>query len=96
MMQTIKENPWIVLLGSSGTIITVVATLFTIDSRYAHAADVEKNYQQVQRTVQETSITLRKQMLEDKIFELDVKRGQQDGKLSPVESALLERYKRQL
>ncbi|HEY6434968.1 MAG TPA: hypothetical protein VIY47_00125 [Ignavibacteriaceae bacterium] len=96
VMQSIKENPWIVLLGSSGTIITLVAALFTVDSRYAHAADVERNYQQMQQAVQQTSNNLRKQMLEDKIFELDVKKGQQEGKLSPVESALLERYKRQL
>ncbi|HEY6436756.1 MAG TPA: hypothetical protein VIY47_09200 [Ignavibacteriaceae bacterium] len=96
MMQAIKENPWIVLLGSSGTIITLVAALFTLDSRYAHAAEVAKNYQQMQQAVQQTSITLRKQMLEDKIFELDIKKNQSDGKLSPVEAALLARYKRQL
>lgn len=97
MMQTIKENPWKILVGSSGTIITLVATLFTLDSRYAHAADVEKEQQQVQKLIRATTSNLRKQMLEDKLFELDIKRGQAPNqRLTPIDSALAERYKRQL
>lgn len=97
MMQTIKENPWKILVGSSGTIITLVATLFTLDARYAHAADVEKEQQQVQKLIKNSSATLRKQMLEDKLFELDIKRGQAPNqRLAPIDAALAERYKRQL
>jgi len=97
VMQTVKDNPWIVLFGSSGTVISLVVALFAIDSRYAHAYDVEKNYQQLQQSVQQTSTTLRKQMLEDKLFELDIKREQSPNqRLSPTDSALAARYKRQL
>lgn len=97
VMQSIRENPWKVMLGSSGTIITLVATLFTLDARYAHAADVEKDKKQIQQVVRETTTGLRKQMLEDKLFELDVKREQTvNQRLSPVDAALAARYKRQL
>jgi len=97
VMQTIKENPWKIMLGSSGTIITLVATLFTLDARYAHAADVEKDKKQIQQVVRETTTGLRKQMLEDKLFELDVKREQSTNqRLSPIDAALAARYKRQL
>jgi len=55
VMQTIKDNPWKILLGSSGTIISLVATLFTLDARYAHAADVEKDKAQTQQIIKQTS-----------------------------------------
>jgi len=97
VMQTIKDNPWKILLGSSGTIISLVATLFTLDARYAHAADVEKDKAQTQQIIKQTSQELRKQMLEDKIFELDIKKSQMPNeKLSPVDNAMRERYQRQL
>jgi len=97
VLDTIKNNPWKILLGSSGTIISLVATLFTLDARYAHAADVEKDKKQIQQVVRETTTTLRQQMLEDKLFELDVKKAESSTqRLSPVDAALAERYRRQL
>lgn len=97
VMQSIKENSWKIIIGSSGTIITVVAALFTLDSRYAHAADVEKDMKQIQQVVKDTTTNLRKQMLEDKLFELDVKKEQSPNqRLSPIDAALAARYKRQL
>jgi hypothetical protein len=96
MADTIKSNPGKILLGSASSIIAIVGALFTLDARYAHAAEVEKDKVQTQRIIKETSQTLRKQMLEDKLFELDVKEAQARGKLDPVEAALKERYKRQI
>ena len=97
VMQTIKENQWQILLGSSGTIITLVATLFTLDARYAHAADVAKESQQIHLAVKSAVSNLRKQNLEDKLFELDIKKEQAPNqRLSPIDSALAARYKRQL
>jgi hypothetical protein len=97
VMQTIKDNPWKTLLGSSGTIITLVGALFTLDARYAHAADVERDKKQIQQVVKETTMTLRQQMLEDKLFELDAKKAESaTQRLSPVDAALAARYKRQL
>lgn len=95
--QNVKDNPVKSLLGVTGSMIAVVTALFTVDARYAHAADVEKDNLQTQRIIQDTAIVLRKQMLEDKLFELDIKKEQApERRLSPVDSALQQRYKRQL
>jgi hypothetical protein len=97
IIQSIKDNPWKMLLGSSGTIITLVGALFTLDSRYAHAEAVEKDKTATQKTILQSSVTLRRQMLEDKLFELDVKKAQNPGqKLTPMDEAMKARYQRQL
>lgn len=97
VMQAIIDNPWKILLGSSGTIITLVGALFTIDARYAHAADTEQDNKDVRAFVQQSVQDLRRQMLEDKLFELDMKKAQApNGKNSPVDEALRDRYQRQL
>lgn len=97
VVQAIKDNPWKALLGSSGTIITLVGALFTLDARYAHAADVEKDKVQTQKIIQDTTTGLRKQMLEDKLFELDIKKSQtRDNKLPSIDEALRNRYQQQL
>jgi len=97
VMQSIKENPWKVIFGSAGTITSIVVAMFTLDARYAHAADVEKDKTETTRSIERNTQILRKQMLEDKLFELDFKRAQApDRKLTPLEDALRERYQRQL
>lgn len=98
---TVKDafvnNPVKAILASSGSVIGIVVALFAVDARYAHAADVEKDKRQTQRVIQETTLELRKQMIEDKLFELDVKQAQSpNNRLTPVESALKERYQRQI
>ena len=95
--QMVKDNPWKSIFASSGTIITLVGALFSLDARYAHAAEVEKEKTATQQQIQKSVQQLRKQTLEDKVFELDIKKSQaKDGKLPPVEQALHERYTRQL
>ena len=97
VVETVKNNPGKIIFGSASTIISVVAALFALDARYAHASDVEKDKQQTQQIILETSRSLRQQMLEDKLFELDVKKEQsRDRRLSPIDSALKERYQRQI
>jgi hypothetical protein len=97
MMQTSRENPIKILFTSSGAIIAIVAALFAVDSRYAHASDVAKKNEEIKLIVQQTSMNMRKQTLEDKLFELDIKKEQATNqKLSPVDSALRARYQRQL
>lgn len=93
---TIKNNPGKILFGSASSVIAIVGALFTLDARYAHAADVERDKAQTEKIIRETSLTLRQQMLEDKLFELDVKGAQSRGNLSPLDVALRERYKRQI
>jgi len=95
--ESFRNNPGKYILGSAGSIIAIVTALFTIDARYAHAADVEKDKAQTQRVIKETAIIIRKQSIEDKLFEIDVKQAQSpNGRLSPVEAAIQQRYKRQL
>lgn len=97
VMQAVKENPWKMFLGSSGAIITLIATLFTLDDRYAHAEDVARDKQEIRQVIQNTTSNLRKQMIEDKLFELDFKKEQApDQRLTPIEAAQASRYKRQL
>jgi hypothetical protein len=97
LIETVKENPVVVMLGSSGSIIAIVGALFTVDDRYAHAADVEKTNTEIRKSMQESTNTLRRRMLEDKVFELDIRGTQnKDGKLSPVEKALRERYQSEI
>lgn len=84
------------------TLLALVSAIFAIDYRYAKAQDVKDKQAQIQQIVQDAVINIhkqnleaisgiRKQTLEDKIFEIDVK-----PKLSSVDQALKERYKRQL
>ena len=97
LMQSVKENYLKILLGSSGTVITLIGALFALDARYAHAADVEKDKSSTLRVIQDTTNTLRRQMLEDKIFELDIKKAQdKNQRLSPIDEAMRARYQRQL
>lgn len=102
MINQIKENP-IKSLASLLTILSMlVGTVLTVDSRYAHADAVSKE-QQTQRQVIEYTAKqnkvefnysidqLRKQTLEDKIFEIELI---PENKRTPVDKARLEKFKR--
>lgn len=84
----------------AGAVISIVSTAFAIDQRYAHAEEVEKFKTEqsraivVQGQLQTQALDMfRRQMLEDKIFELELI---PPNKRSQIENAKLERYKRQL
>lgn len=81
-------------LGSTGSIIAVIAALFTIDARYAHAEAVAKEIATTQQVIKETTQNIRKQSLEDKLFEIDLKRAQKQ--ITPTDEALRYRYQRLL
>lgn len=86
-----------VTIATTGTIIALVLAVFTLDSRYARAQDVLKENDKTQMVIKETVKNIRKQSIEDKIFELDLKKSQnRDNKLGSIDAALYERYKRQL
>lgn len=94
--ETFKNNHWKIMFGGISTIVVVISSLFAIDARYAHAATVEKDKVQTARVIKETALSLRRQMLEDKVFELDIKKAQLSGKVDPVDIALRERYMRHI
>lgn len=96
-MQIIKDNPWKSILGGIGTLVPVITGLFALDARYAHADEVEKNKTETKQLIISTTQDLRRQMLEDKLFELDLKKAQnKNGQLSATDAALRDRYQRQL
>lgn len=97
IIQSVKENPLKFLFASSGTIITLVGALFAIDARYAHEIDVNQNLTNMKSQIQKSVVYIRKQNLEDKLFEFDMKSSQsKNGKLSPVDQALRDHYQTQL
>lgn len=96
LLEMLKSN-LAMTAGVVGSAVIIITAIFTVDERYAHASDVAQYNQQTSQTIRETADSLRKQMLEDKIFELDIKRSQsRDNRLSPVDQAMRDRYQRQL
>ena len=88
--ETVRDNIGKILFASTGSIIAIVGALFAIDARYAHAADVAQDKYETQQLVQDSSLQLRKLMIEDKLFELDFKKAQakeQNKSLTPMEGA---------
>lgn len=98
MLQYLQENKLKVISGIVAFITTIISTAFAVDSRYAKEAEVEQykkdnaaQYRVI--TVQQSrSIdNLRKQQLEDKLFELDLKKT-----LTDAERAMKARWLREL
>lgn len=89
-----------VVLSSVSIIGAIIGAFLTVDSRYVLASDFEKYQKQsdatLTRQIQEVhtqGLLLRKQLVEDRLFELDTKRDQ--GNLNAVEEAQYKRYQRQ-
>lgn len=96
--ETIKNNPIKTLVGSATTLVSITAlitAMFSLDARYAHADEVATEANKTQQFILSTTQDLRKQQLEDKIFELDLKKSQ-TKKPIPTDDALRSRYQRQL
>lgn len=88
------------VLSSISGVGVIIGAFLTIDSRYAQASDVKelvqahKEFAQQITKEQKNSINLiRKQMLEDKIFEKSLIPNE---KRTQTDRALLERYKEEL
>ena len=97
----VEENPVKSVASVVAAAGVIVAAVFGVDERYAHAVDVQEYKastvveirSQTQQMQVQTQV-LRQQMIEDRLFELDMRAGQ--GQLTPVESAQQQRYLRQL
>jgi len=99
-MTSIKDHISLLL-----TVIALVTAMFTFDARYVHAetnkkeiaslnAKLDQSIQLTQQTIQRSSSTLRRQILEDKVFEIEAKQAQKTA--TPVDAALKARYLRQI
>jgi hypothetical protein len=73
-------------------VVAILGSIWAIDSHYASAADV----QAIQKSFDAQFIKIQQTNDEDKMFELDIKKQTQGGKLDPVDAALYERYLRRL
>lgn len=83
------------LKTASSTIAAIAAILgafWAIDNHYASAGDVG----QLQRSLESQVRALRSERAEDELFKLDMKKQSQNGKLSPEDAALYQRYSRRL
>lgn len=97
MLEKIKDHLGS-LLTISAVIGAVIGAVITVETRYAHAEEVKElkavagsNLQQL-RIEQSIGLeTLRKQSVEDKLFDLRLKPSP-----TQVERAMIERYKDQL
>ena len=89
-MERIKSYIGLIL-----TVITLVGALFAFDARYAHAEDTKKEISQTQVLVERSTNNLRRSLIEDKGFEIEVKQAQAK-KPDPIDAAIKARYLRQL
>jgi hypothetical protein len=97
IVKVAKESPLQTTLGTILTAVTLVGTLFALDARYAKAADVAQQQMILKQAIEANTSNLRKQMIEDKIFEIDLRKSQNPNqRLSPIDQALRDRYQRQL
>lgn len=98
--QLIEDNLLKIITGSIGALSIILGAAFTIDSRYVHAGDLvqmkqaqDKQFRQQSLESQVTVNELRKQMLEDKVFEIQLIPPQ---KRTDVDRARLDKYMRDL
>lgn len=88
MIEKVKENPIKFTISVVTLITMLVGAVLSVDSRYAKASDFEKQQVSIQYSIDQ----LRKQSIDDKIFELELipekDRTQSD-------KARLEKYKRE-
>lgn len=95
-----KENPVKTISGSIGTLAIIVGAVLGVDARYVKADDLKDFKMEHTRSVQALEIqsqtqvnTLRKQMLEDKVFEIQLI---PPAKRTDVDRARLDKYQRDL
>lgn len=89
-----KKKELITAAAVLGSILTIFTGVIFVDDRYVHAADFSVQIQQQQKENTELLHDMRRQQLQDKLFELDFK--EQTGEAKPIDRALKERYIRQL
>lgn len=97
-MTTLKDISIATIASVVTSLATIVGAAFYVDSRYAHADDVSSIKRSQEQWAQQIIIQqnrsidiIRKQSIEDKLFELESK-----TKPTTVDKALIQRYEREL
>ncbi len=86
----VKENPLKAIAASLAAAGTIIGAILTVDARYAHAADIQKESMSQQKQITK----IEADRLEDKVFELDMKKADKPKEWTQVDEAMLQRYKR--
>lgn len=103
--EILEKNNLVAIVGFAAI---VIGGFLAVDDRYAHAgevAELKKSHEAqvgeirkdlaIQRIeVEASSLKIRKLYLEDKIFELEIKKN--SNNITPVEKAQLDRFNRQM
>lgn len=89
---TIISNKLKGIAASFGAVVAILGSIWAIDTHYASAADVAAIKQDLTSQIQQ----MRVEKVEDQLFELDAKKAAQNGKLSPQDQAMYDRYMRRL
>lgn len=88
--EVMKQNPIKAALTMIGSVAAVAVFFWAVEDRYVSAADFRQFQQQQQQSITE----LRRQMLEDKLFELQLKAN--EGTATNIDKAQILRIQRQL
>jgi hypothetical protein len=98
--ERVKENPLTALSGTVGTLAVIVGAVLAVDARYVKAGEIQEFKVEHTRSISQLGIDtqtqinmLRKQQLEDKVFELQLIPPQ---RRSDVDRARLDKYQRDL
>ena len=87
--QIVKENPLKSIAAFVGSAGVILGAVFAIDSRYAHAGDLE-----IQSLTQQRQITdLQYSNLDDKVFELEIRKSSAPKTWSQTDELMLQRYR---
>lgn len=80
------------IAASFGAVVAILGGIWALDTHYASAADVAAIKQDLGSQIQQ----MRREKVEDILFELDQKKAAHNGKLSPEDQANYDRQTRRL
>ncbi len=99
--KTGHSTAWKLAVAAVPGVLTILGGIWAINNHYASAADIEKVQKKmedhvvgVQRSLETQVRSLRQERADDEIFKLEMKKASQKGRLSPEDSAMLERFLR--
>lgn len=99
--KTGHSTAWKLAVAGVPGVLTILGGIWAINNHYASAADIEKVQKKmedhvvgVQRSLETQVRSLRQERADDEIFKLEMKKASQKGRLSPEDSAMLERFLR--
>ncbi len=103
VLKQAKENPLITSISVLGSLGVIVGAVYFVEDRYAHASEVQRQYEEVRESLQNAQkeqlsrkefLEYQEKQLEDQIFELDLKINR--GEANDYDMAVKKRYEDRL